>query len=284
MIDRELETLKKVAQDFSHELRSGARMRKNPVGGDSYVERLGTERARIVKSLPGYPKANPAAPASYGAQFPFSVKYRKSTTISKGERAGQRMPVTTNGGLVMAWGGPVSEREEQAGYGPKLPNGKSWAGVGWKIMNDLANVEPAFTGEKGHYYPFQTLTPYGRANPEGTGIWNVIISRMRANAIRTDEAWVGGRMVDAIGQVLAALAMNSYKGSVREAKSEIANYFDVLATVLFGTTSTWEMDKIQAEGVQNIQQYAEQKAAEREGGGRPAPSLSGLAALGRGVR
>jgi hypothetical protein len=286
MVDQELEVLKQVAKGFSRDVRSRRGLRKNPVGGDSFVDLLGEDRSRIVRGLPGYPKAEPAAAADYGYQFPFKMTHKKQVEIGRGPQAGTRRMMPVNGGLVMILGGPVSEREEQGGYGPKLPNGKSWAGVGWKILQDMAAVEPLFTGSDKFIYTFQDLTPYGRSNPMGTGIWSAITSQIYAGKVRKDEGWVAGRMMRAIGEVLEKVASNRYQGGLPAAKQEINNYLDVLFTVIFGTTDAFTLGELDQAGTEAIKSFAAEREQERASGGstRSQAALTGLAALGRGLK
>ena len=283
MVDRELEILKRVAHDYAREIHGGRRMRKNPVGGESFVDLLGPERARIVRGLPGFPTRDPGGEADYGYQFPFKMSTKKQVEIQRGPQAGSRRMMPVNAGLVMILGGPVSQREAEGGYGPKLPNGKMWAGEGWRVLVEMSKIEPQYTGAENFIYSFQDLTPYSKSNPMGTGIWSAIVTRMYEKKVRKDEGWVAGRMMRAIGEVLERVVMG--RTQLAAGKQEINNYLDVLLTVIFGTTDAFALGEIDQAGVENIKRFAAEKAEEREaGGGRSPASLTGLAALGRGVR
>lgn len=300
-----LANLADVARGLRQELLRGGAVKSNPYGGESYVDRLGPARAAQVRGDRMFPRVNGGEATRYDDAFMFSKSRKKYIPPGRDklgrDRKGYYMSV--NAGLIMAWGGPVAEKQQEYGPTMNFKNEKnetitvSWAGEGWKMLKRLANVEPAFTGTiqrgsrtiEGAYLPCQDLTPWSPSNPDGTAIWNYAAKLIIDGKVRKDEKFVAAGMMDLIGKTLQSLVAQEISSgqrvsseTLREAKESIANYLDAALLTLFGTVDPFEIDKIHEEGKKSIEEYAATKAAERgtpsAQGGTP---LTGLAALAR---
>lgn len=291
-------------------LQQGA-VRSNPYGADSNLAVLSPARLQKFQGLPYFPSRVGADRNDYDDAYWFSrtaSKYQAAYTDKLGRFvAAHKRPI--NGALIMKWGGPVMESQQE--YGPAFdmtgPDGQavrvSWAGRGWDLLKRMALIDPAFTGtarRRGRTiegelasFSFQDLTPWGPSNPSGTGIWNVAAKLVRERELRKDEVFVARTLMEAIGLTLASLAAREIqtgqpvsRADLREAKAAIADALDALLIALFGTVDPFALDAIDDEGKKAIEEYAAQKEAERarkgeKKGGAPLTGMAMLQALGR---
>ena len=306
---RTLANLAAAVDGLQSELLNRGGMKLNPRGGESYVDLLGSRRAAEVRADQMFPHRSAGDATEYKDAFMFTKTRKKFVPagVDKNGRNYKAHSRSVNSGLIMAWGGPVPEK--QTDYGPTLsirvdgvPTTVSWAGLGWKMLKRLANVEPPFTGTirrgsrtiEGTYLPCQDLTPWAPSNPDGTGIWNVAAKRIIDGQVRKDEKFVAAGMMELIGNELMRLVIEAEtsghaglsQARLREAKGRIANFLDAALLCLFGTVDPFEIDKIHEEGKKYIEEFAAEKAAERAAspakkGGAPMSGLAALGALGR---
>lgn len=268
---RSLAQLAEVSKGLQRELLA-RRARRNPVGGESFIDRLGPERASAARRTEYFPTKNQAEPATYDQAFPFQVT-KKKWIEPKGGRRSYQMDV--NGGLIMSWGGPVMEKKVE--YGPTITiqvqgvaTKVSWAGKGWEMLKRLSMVDPPFSGaaEKGEPSPaltVQDLTPYRRSNQSGTGLWHMATRRIIDGKVRKDEVFVAGGGMRLIGNTLEKLVLYEIMNgkpvppeTLQQAKMNIANYLDMTLLSMFGTADVFDISQIDEDGIESIRKYAEE--------------------------
>ena len=273
------------------------RSRMNPVGQDSYVDSvLEYPKSREIKDADGYPElyGYSAQEATRARESGFKIRPRQDRSIpgtaqkpaalayaNRIFRVQTLTPVFLKGkGAVRLKGGLASyldgwteedeanERQQDSYKGQynvtprkssRVEKGETtvdyWSGGFAALMRLGANW---LTDPLKRAYEFSNLAPWSPENPQGTGVWRDIGSRILTDSVRGDEAFAASWLLrNDISTALRKFTRNQVKEA--DLKPILQQAFSGIMNCIYGSDLKVDVDAANERGIARLKLDAAEK-------------------------